>query len=1799
MKWGYIIDDFEIGKYMRKVKKVRIKKGSMFLKRICVLVLIVSFCCNLLFSGDIFSVYASTVETGVLQGGLTITTSKNNKHEYLSASILGKKIKYEGKADRYYPYYSLCFFKILQAGSGGTNTTVKPIVQDYRAMNSNNYSYTGEITIPSDLEDGLYELGMFYQTNKESIELSTWANVFFIVYVKDGSLTFIDTKVNDINKGILSELDQKDPQNYLDIKGLTEEQKSKIKKKAEELTSDEKSDYERAYRIYEWLQDNCYVIQGTSSYTYEPYHTFETMIGNRSNIADLADVMCKSIGIPSVVLKGDSKYPYILDYVEGTTSRWNAIYADNRWLYMDCAHFASNRYINGEKNETNIKYHAMFDPDIDYFSITHIGEKITENSGGNTEQERVPESELRPNLYLDSKIDKEVYAEKGKELSIQFKLSNEINPAYTYEDEDLEKCKAQNIHIKIKLSDGLSFEKNKSLTSQEYTVTELLAKQNVSRDEKIYIQNDSLDQYIIEYVITADNIKNEYKKTYTIKNTNSDKITPFIWGKDNPRFLNQQNDFFNNVESLFPQYKLSKDNIKKLSINYGVPEKDIADAYIHLHPFDKSKDTVWRGSCYGMVLGTVLLKKGLIKPSEIEETKNSFYEMSFPKDNNNVRDFINYYQLSCNFRYKGQNKEVGWSEYEDEELSKAITLKNIVELLSHKEMIGIHYGWLDSDNKGAAHEILLYREESDFDTKDTNAEKQNGHWFCYGYNPNCSRESDFRMVIDVENGVYRDFHVEYRNKEGEFEPMDSVNRYCVLKYFTFADIQDEMKHINYTKEATPPLDYTPVKNDYITVAANGNFTITNEAGKKIQYKDGTWKDEIGIKSKRMIVGDSNSATADYILEVPQEDVYTFQSFASETNITISDRQGKLSTVTAAGASEIKIDQNKGISVIGNNLDYRIGVSSDKDRWTLLDGKADNKVSATLDEKGVYLESDKTGIVTGFNFYKEEEEVISQNINGEKVLIENNLNKTSDRAKQDKNSWELLKLTNKYRLNHNLSVLSTFTSIQSAVNKRAEELDDLYSHDRPDGTECFTVFDQYNINYTNVAENIAMGQTTPDQVFNSWINSEGHRANILESKSTHMANGYFTNKNQNYWAQLFSGTCKLSSYELEKPKTNVVLEKSKIDDWNLVITAHCQDHGISQIPVVSEMCSGYDSTKVGQQKIHIRCGEYETDYTINVISKTKLTGISIQEPNKKEYTIGETLDTSGMKVTANYSDGSSKDVTKEVKITGYDKNKNGAQQISISFEGKTVYFSVEVKKQEVDFWYTKGSQSVSIIGFKGNGSVADVPEMIEGLPVVNLGNDDYEPFDIRDGFFGDKQYQIKKIIIPSTVRWITEHAFLGHKGIEEIVVKDGADFGLKNTSDKIVVDQYVVDSLKKISLGNAMTDISKDIFYGDQLETINISEGNPKYSSKDGVLYNNDKTELIICGSANPTKEIHLPNTVKKISDFAFQNCNKIEKIYIPKSVESLGSNVFSMSSAKIIVEKGSWIHKYFKENGYKYYFPDGTTDMPESDIIEETPKPMKVSKISISAKSKKVAAGNKITLTATVSPSNATNKKVTWKSSNTSYATVDQKGVVAAKSNAAGKTVTITATAKDGSGIKGTYQLSIYGVSRISLSGISKNIAAGKKITLKPTVSPKDVVNKKLKWSSSNTKIAVVNQAGVVTVKKNAGNKSVTITAAAQDGSNKKATYKIKVMKGVVKTISVSGKKTVKAGKSLKLKAKVTASKGANKKLKWSSRNTKYATVSSSGSVKALKAGKGKSVKITAMATDGSGKKKTVTIKIQ
>ena len=175
-------------------------------------------------------------------------------------------------------------------------------------------------------------------------------------------------------------------------------------------------------------------------------------------------------------------------------------------------------------------------------------------------------------------------------------------------------------------------------------------------------------------------------------------------------------------------------------------------------------------------------------------------------------------------------------------------------------------------------------------------------------------------------------------------------------------------------------------------------------------------------------------------------------------------------------------------------------------------------------------------------------------------------------------------------------------------------------------------------------------------------------------------------------------------------------------------------------------------------------------------------------------------------------------------------------------------------------------------------------------------------------------------------------------------------------------------------------------------------------------------------------------------------------------------------------------------------------------------------------------------------------------------------------------------------------------VKKITISGKGFQIAAGKKVQLSATVAPKHASNQRLSWTIADKykKYASVNSKGVVTTKKKGAGKTVTVTAAAKDGSGCRATVKIKIMKHAVTKIRLKANKTLRVGKKLKIKAAIqTNGKNVNKKLSWETSNKKYATVDSKGTVKAKKAGRGKKVTVTARSTDGTNKKASIKINIK
>lgn len=113
------------------------------------------------------------------------------------------------------------------------------------------------------------------------------------------------------------------------------------------------------------------------------------------------------------------------------------------------------------------------------------------------------------------------------------------------------------------------------------------------------------------------------------------------------------------------------------------------------------------------------------------------------------------------------------------------------------------------------------------------------------------------------------------------------------------------------------------------------------------------------------------------------------------------------------------------------------------------------------------------------------------------------------------------LVNAERAKYGLSALTVDTNVQQAALVRAKETAQSFSHTRPNGSSFSTALTEAGVSYRTAGENIAYGQSTPQQVMNAWMNSSGHRANILNANYTTIGVGYTVINGTAYWAQLFT------------------------------------------------------------------------------------------------------------------------------------------------------------------------------------------------------------------------------------------------------------------------------------------------------------------------------------------------------------------------------------------------------------------------------------------------------------------------------------------------------------------------------------------------------------------------------------------------------------------------------------------------------------------------------------------------------
>ena len=264
-------------------------------------------------------------------------------------------------------------------------------------------------------------------------------------------------------------------------------------------------------------------------------------------------------------------------------------------------------------------------------------------------------------------------------------------------------------------------------------------------------------------------------------------------------------------------------------------------------------------------------------------------------------------------------------------------------------------------------------------------------------------------------------------------------------------------------------------------------------------------------------------------------------------------------------------------------------------------------------------------------------------------------------------------------------------------------------------------------------------------------------------------------------------------------------------------------------------------------------------------------------------------------------------------------------------------------------------------------------------------------------------------------------------------------------------------------------------------------------------------------------------------------------------------------------------------------------------VVVNNPSPtvINVTGVSLNKATMNLYTGNTADLVATVSPSNATNKNITWTSSNTSVASVSNGVVTARRAGIAVISVTTSDGAKSASCVVYvTNQVSpTVKVTGVSLNKNSISLNTGSSYSLVATVSPSNATNKNITWTSSNTSVATVSN-GVVTAKK-AGTSTITVTT--NDG-NKKATCTVTVTNPVVHVTGVSLNRSsvsLKKGNTTSLTATVSPSNATNKNVTWTSSNTSVATVSN-GVITAKKAG---TSTITVITNDGN-KKATCTVTV-
>ena len=496
------------------------------------------------------------------------------------------------------------------------------------------------------------------------------------------------------------------------------------------------------------------------------------------------------------------------------------------------------------------------------------------------------------------------------------------------------------------------------------------------------------------------------------------------------------------------------------------------------------------------------------------------------------------------------------------------------------------------------------------------------------------------------------------------------------------------------------------------------------------------------------------------------------------------------------------------------------------------------------------------------------------------------------------------------------------------------------------------------------------------------------------------------------------------------------------------------------------------------------------------------------------------------------------------------------------------------------------------------------------------------------------YNMTSITIPKSVVCIGEKAFSGCNGLTSVTCAaytpptcDANAFGDVNKSIPLYVPTNSVGAYKVADVWKDFTNMHATVI-ADETYIVTLDHnrgvGDPEQIT---VAYNQPMPEDI--GLVAPTRTGYVFNgysvngifyydaNLKSVRNFdKKQDCTLLASWKLRTTIVTLNPKCSNNDTLKVTATYGkamptgenivaptragyTFAGYYSSENGKgtQYYNADMTSKRTWNKDVESMTLyaywkaiTIPVTDIALSDATATLWVDEEKALTAIVTPTNASNKAVTWTSLNTAVATISANGLI--KAIAKG-TATITCKAKDGSGIYKKCTVTVkQPVTSIALSASEATLWVGKSQKLTATVNPTTASKTTVNWYSSDENVATISKYGYITAR---GRGTCVITCEAADGYGTKTVCDVTVKQQVTSVSFSYETLSVTCGTTKTLTPRIYPSNADIKTLTWKSTDKSVATVTSDGVLKAIALG---TTKIICTATDGFKKADTITVEV-